>query len=97
MAKVTRTKVVAVAKYTKPEGITVITPFHGMDADVVREIADQLGTNVEVGYMPLSYEMEEKDFMRLSNCVTDMEKTPMFATREECPKSLQEMRSYKKN
>lgn len=97
MAKVTRTKVVAVAKYAKQDGITVITPFYGMDADAVREIADQLGTNTEVGYMPLSYEMEEKDFMRLASCVTDMEKTPIFASRAECPKSNQELRVYLKN
>lgn len=89
--KVTRTKVEGVMR-TKTESGDVVVTIIG---EPRKEIVGMLLANnpgAEIGYMPLTYEMEEEEFIDSAELTTNVETSPMFPTKESCPKSAQELK-----
>lgn len=97
MAKVTRTKVSVVMKTTDEAGNKTFAVLGEVSEKAAELIRNQNGKNTEVGYMPLTYEMEEESFINAADMVTDWEVTPVFPKAVSCPKSAAELKKFMKN
>lgn len=97
MAVVSRTMVTVVLKTRDAEGNVNVKPLGEMTEDGAEALKQAYGGNAEIGYMPMTYEMEEKSFMKSAKLTTDVANVPLFPTRESCPKSAAELKKYMKN
>lgn len=77
---------------TKTERGAVVATIIGEHRKEIVDILLASNPGAEIGYMPLTYEMEEEEFLDSAELTTDMEATPMFPTKESCPKSAQELK-----
>lgn len=97
MAVVSRTMVTVVLKVRDEAGHVNVKPLGEMTEEGAEVLKQAYGGKAEIGYMPMTYEMEEKSFMETAKLKTDIVNTPLFPTRESCPKSAAELKKYMKN
>lgn len=97
MPKVTRTKSTLVLRGKAADGTATLKVLGKVSTEAAALIAENKRESDEIGYMPLTYEMEEEDFMAAGKLVTDWENTPLFPTFKSCPKSAAELKKAMKN
>lgn len=85
MSKVTRTVKVTAVRY-EVNGKVVTDVYPNMRIVAVKTIMSALKiTDYEVGYMPVTYEMDEETFLDTASVKTNVEGGKIYATKEECP------------
>lgn len=96
MAVITRTIVRNVLRTKDENGETLIIPLGRIEPAAEQALKMAYGDNAAIGYMPLTYVMEEENFVRESKLITDVENTPLFSTEKSCPKSAAELKKFMK-
>lgn len=85
MSKVTRTvKVTAVRHNDNGNVVTQVFPKMPIAAAKTLMAAMNI-TEYEVGYMPVTYEMDEETFLTRASMKTKVEDGKIYAKKEECP------------
>lgn len=85
MGKVTRTVKVTAVRYNG-NGNVVTQVFPKMAIAAAKTLMTAMNiTEYEVGYMPVTYEMDEETFLDTASVKTNVEGGKIYATKEECP------------
>lgn len=85
MVKVTRTVKVTAVRYND-NGKVVTAAYPNMPVSAVKTLMSAMKiTDYEVGYMPVTYEMDEETFLTGATVKTKVEGSKIYATKEECP------------
>ncbi len=85
MSKVTRTVKVTAVRYND-NGKLVTEIYPDMRIIAVKTIMSAMKiADYEVGYMPVTYEMDEETFLDNASVKTNVEGGKIYATKEECP------------
>lgn len=95
MSKVTRTvKATAVRYNDKGKAVTDVYP--NMPVSAVNTLMSAMKITIyEVGYMPVTYEMDEETFLSRASVKTNVEGGKIYATKEECPSTTVATKSDK--
>lgn len=85
MGKVTRTVKVTVVRHND-NGNVVTQVYPNMPIAAAKTLMAAMNiTEYEVGYMPVTYEMDEETFLAKACAKTKVEGGKIYATKEECP------------
>lgn len=85
MSKVTRTVKVTAVRYND-NGKAVTEVYPNMPVSAAKALMSAMKiTSYEVGYMPVTYEMDEETFLNSASVKTNVEGGKIYATKEECP------------
>lgn len=85
MGKVTRTVKVTAVRYND-NGKAVTEVYPNMPVSAAKTLMSAMKiTSYEVGYMPVTYEMDEETFLTSASMKTKVEDGKIYATKEECP------------
>lgn len=95
MTKVTRTVKATVVRYNY-NGRVVTQVCPSMSVSAAKMLMKAMGTaEYEVGYMPITYEMDEETFLTGASMKTKVEGGKIYAKKEECPGTTASPKSNK--
>lgn len=85
MSKVTRTVKVTAVRYND-NGKVVTEVYPNLPVSAAKTLMSAMKiADYEVGYMPVTYEMDEETFLARASVKTKVEGGVIYATKEECP------------
>lgn len=95
MNKITRTVKATAVRY-EDNGKVVTETYTNMPVRAVNTLMSAMKiTDYEVGYMPVTYEMDEETFLTRASVKTKVEGSKIYATKEECPSTTVTPKSHK--
>lgn len=95
MKRVTRTIQCPVERHLV-NGEEVTNAFPGANIPIIHQFMEAAGiTDYVVGYMPITYALNEEDFIDMAGLITDIKKGKIYATRNECPTTTAKSKSDK--
>lgn len=85
MKKVTRTIPTLVVRYKNASGETNVKLCESLEPTLVSELVTTGAQEIEMGYAPLLYSLNEKDYIEAAECLTDVETVKLYKEKKDCP------------
>lgn len=86
MKKITRTIPTLIIRYTDKDNQHQVKPCVSLEPMVVTELVSSGATNVEVGYAPVLFSMDEDVYIANAQNLTNMNEVTLYKEKKDCPK-----------